>query len=70
MVAVVPGSACPSWSTAGDGGDAVLRLVTEDVGMGGFFDGTRRSRAHGDVYDPKVRGRLREVTDRALTGFA
>jgi NAD(P)-dependent dehydrogenase (short-subunit alcohol dehydrogenase family) len=67
--AMVRDAGVTPWSTVEEGGDAVLRLVTENAGTGGFFDGMRRSRAHGDAYDPKVRGRLREVTDHALAGF-
>ncbi|MCO5996410.1 SDR family NAD(P)-dependent oxidoreductase [Actinoallomurus rhizosphaericola] len=54
------------WSTVEEGGDAVLRLVTDETGTGLFFDGMTRSTAHRDAYDPSVRRRLREVTDHAL----
>lgn len=57
------------WSTVEEGGDAVLRLVTDESGTGLFFDGMARSKAHRDAYDPQVRCRLREVTDRALAAF-
>jgi NAD(P)-dependent dehydrogenase (short-subunit alcohol dehydrogenase family) len=57
------------WSTVEEGGDAVLRLVTEETGTGLFFNGMSRGAAHRDAYDPEVRCRLRDVTDRALAGF-
>lgn len=53
-------------STVDDGGAAVLRLLTEVTTGGGFFDGAHRARAHPDAYDPRIRGRLREVTDEQL----
>jgi NAD(P)-dependent dehydrogenase (short-subunit alcohol dehydrogenase family) len=60
-------------STVEEGGDAVLRLVTEpvtrDIGTGRFFDGMSPVKAHRDAYDPQVRRRLREATDRALADF-
>jgi NAD(P)-dependent dehydrogenase (short-subunit alcohol dehydrogenase family) len=58
------------WSTAEEGGDAVLRLATEDTGTGRFFNGTSEADAHKDAYDTEVRRRLREVTDEALAPFA
>ncbi len=57
------------WSTVEQGGDAVLRLVTEDNGTGRFFNGTQVADAHKDAYRPDVRRRLREVTDEALAAF-
>lgn len=54
------------WSTVADGGEAVLRLVTEETGTGLFFDGDRRAQAHPDAYDPEVRRRLRTATNRAV----
>lgn len=56
-------------STVEEGGDAVLRLVTEETGTGLFYDGMSRAKAHRDAYDPQVRRRLREATDRALADF-
>ena len=53
-------------STVDEGGAATLRLIMEDVGTGGFFDGQRPTRAHRDAYDPGVRARLREATEAAL----
>ena len=57
------------WSTVEEGGDAVLRLITEETGTGRFFDGTSPSTAHPDAYDPKVRERLHDVTHAALAPF-
>jgi NAD(P)-dependent dehydrogenase (short-subunit alcohol dehydrogenase family) len=53
-------------STVDSGGAATLRLITEERGTGGFFDGMRPTRAHPDAYDPNVRTHLREVTRAAL----
>lgn len=54
-------------SSVGQGAAATLRLITEDVGTGHFFDGTEETRAHPQAYDPAVRRRLREVTDEILS---
>jgi NAD(P)-dependent dehydrogenase (short-subunit alcohol dehydrogenase family) len=62
-------SAVEAVSTVQAGGEATLRLVLADgIGTGHFFDGTREARAHPDAYDPRVRARLRAVTDEALHG--
>jgi NAD(P)-dependent dehydrogenase (short-subunit alcohol dehydrogenase family) len=53
-------------STVDDGGLPTLRLALDDGGTGRFFNGARLATAHPDAYDPKVRARLREVTDDAL----
>ena len=53
-------------STVDSGGLATLRLITEERGTGGFFDGTREARAHRDAYHPNLRRRLRAVTRREL----
>ena len=56
-------------SSVADGVAGVLRLAVSDEGAaehGGFFDGTRPSRAHPDVYYPEVRKRLAAVTERLL----
>jgi NAD(P)-dependent dehydrogenase (short-subunit alcohol dehydrogenase family) len=53
-------------SSVSSGGDATLRLITSDVGTGNFFNGTRKSNAHPQAYDPEVRRRLREVTEKLL----
>jgi hypothetical protein len=49
-----------------DGAAGVLALATRDVGSGGYFDGTRPSRAHEGTYDGEVRKRLSTVTDQLL----
>jgi len=54
-------------STVDEGADAVMRLVTEDVGSGGYFNGTRPARANAQAYDSEARRRLRELSER-LTG--
>lgn len=58
------------WSTVEEGGDAVLRLITDDAGTGRFFNGTDVAEAHEDAYDAKVRRQLDEVTTRALAAFS
>ncbi|WP_067827422.1 SDR family NAD(P)-dependent oxidoreductase [Actinomadura kijaniata] len=56
-----------SLSTVEEGTDALLRLI-DDPGLadvtGAYFDRTRAERAHPQAYDPAVRRRLREVSDR------
>ncbi|ANS69353.1 retinol dehydrogenase [Streptomyces lincolnensis] len=54
------------WSTVADGAPGVLALATRETGSGGYFDGTRRARAHEGTYDPEVRKRLSTVTDQLL----
>ncbi|MFF3906882.1 SDR family NAD(P)-dependent oxidoreductase [Streptomyces sp. NPDC001848] len=54
------------WNTVADGASGVLALVTQDVGSGGYFDGTRPSRAHEGTYDREVQKRLTTVTDQLL----
>ncbi len=54
------------WNTVADGAPGVLKLATQDVGSGGYFDGTDRSRAHEGTYDREVQKRLAMVTDRLL----
>jgi NAD(P)-dependent dehydrogenase (short-subunit alcohol dehydrogenase family) len=54
-------------SSVEQGVAATLRLITEDVGTGRFFDGTEETQAHPQAYDPAVRRRLREVTDQILS---
>jgi NAD(P)-dependent dehydrogenase (short-subunit alcohol dehydrogenase family) len=54
-------------SSVEQGAAATLRLVTQDVGTGHFFNGTEQTRAHPQAYDPVVRGRLRDVTDQILS---
>jgi NAD(P)-dependent dehydrogenase (short-subunit alcohol dehydrogenase family) len=53
-------------STVADGAPGVLALATRDLGTGGYFDGTRRARAHEGTYDEDVRKRLAAVTDQLL----
>ncbi|MGQ4385847.1 SDR family NAD(P)-dependent oxidoreductase [Streptomyces sp. SAS_270] len=54
------------WSTVADGAAGVLALAGQELGTGGYYDGTSPSRAHTGTYDPEVRGRLAAVTDQLL----
>jgi NAD(P)-dependent dehydrogenase (short-subunit alcohol dehydrogenase family) len=54
-------------STVQQGADATLRLITQDVGSGHFFNGTSEAVANPQAYDPAVRRQLREVTDQILS---
>ncbi|MGN9757657.1 SDR family NAD(P)-dependent oxidoreductase [Streptomyces sp. SD31] len=54
------------WNTVADGATGVLALATQDVGTGGYYDGTSRARAHEETYDPQVRARLATVTEQLL----
>lgn len=53
-------------STVEEGAEATVRLVTEDVGSGRFYDGLRESRADMAAYDAHARTELRELTARLL----
>ena len=55
-------------STVDEGADAVMQLVTEDVGSGGYFNGLRPARADAQAYDEDARRRLRELSEE-LTGI-
>ncbi|HET9949060.1 MAG TPA: SDR family oxidoreductase [Longimicrobiales bacterium] len=55
-------------STVDEGADAVMRLITEDVGSGGYFNGQRPARAHEQAYDASAREQLRRVSEE-LTGL-
>lgn len=55
-------------STVDEGADAVLRLVNEDVGSGGYFNGLNPARAHEQAYDDEARDRLWELSEE-LTGL-
>ncbi|MEU9914128.1 SDR family NAD(P)-dependent oxidoreductase [Streptomyces sp. NPDC051001] len=54
------------WNTVADGAPGVLALATQDVGTGGYFDGTSRARAHEGTYDRDLQKRLATVTDQLL----
>ena len=54
------------WNTVADGAPGVLALATQDLGSGGYYDGTTRARAHARTYDPEMRKRLAAVTDQLL----
>ncbi|WP_405650059.1 SDR family NAD(P)-dependent oxidoreductase [Streptomyces sp. NBC_00019] len=54
------------WNTVADGAPGVLALATQDLGTGGYFDGTSPARAHEETYDRKVQKRLVSVTDQLL----
>lgn len=54
------------WSTVADSAPGVLALATQELGTGGYFDGTSRERAHEATYDTEVRKRLATVTDQLL----
>jgi hypothetical protein len=56
-------------STAEQGGEATMRLITDpalDGVTGQFFDGHKTARALPQAYDREFRAQLREVTDRML----
>jgi NAD(P)-dependent dehydrogenase (short-subunit alcohol dehydrogenase family) len=54
------------WTSVADGAPGVLALATQELGTGGYFDGTRPARAHEATYDPEVQKRLTTVTDQLL----
>jgi NAD(P)-dependent dehydrogenase (short-subunit alcohol dehydrogenase family) len=54
-------------STVAEGGEALISLIDAPQELTGrFFQGTTESMAHPEAYEPDVRRRLREVTERAL----
>jgi len=54
-------------STVDEGADAVMHLITDDVGTGGYFNELRPARANAQAYDAEARRRLRELSEE-LTG--
>ncbi|MFF4272012.1 SDR family NAD(P)-dependent oxidoreductase [Streptomyces sp. NPDC001536] len=54
------------WNTVADGAPGVLALATQDLGTGGYFDGTSPARAHEGTYDREVQKRLETVTAQLL----
>jgi len=54
-------------STVDEGADAVMHLVTDEVGTGGYFNGLRPGRANAQAYDAEARRMLRELSEE-LTG--
>ena len=54
------------WNTVADGAPGVLALATQDLGTGGYFDGTNRARAHERTYDGGIQKRLTAITDQLL----
>ncbi|WP_019927993.1 SDR family NAD(P)-dependent oxidoreductase [Nocardia sp. BMG111209] len=49
-------------STVDEGGDAVLRLISEDVPNGAYFNGRKQARADAQAYDSAARAELRRRT--------
>lgn len=59
------------WSTVEEGGEATLRLINgADLGSGRYFNGQSEARADRQVYDPRARRRLRELSDEIIAGPA
>ncbi|MQY25301.1 SDR family NAD(P)-dependent oxidoreductase [Nocardia aurantia] len=54
-------------STVDEGGDAVVRLITEDVPNGAYFNGRKPARADAQAYDPAARGELRRRTAELIS---
>lgn len=54
-------------ATVDEGADAVMQLITDDVGSGGYFNGLRPARANAQAYDAEARGRLWALSEE-LTG--
>lgn len=59
------------WVPVSAGVEPVLNLALGPAGeqSGQYFDGTRTARAHADVYDARLRARLRTATDQLLARF-
>jgi NAD(P)-dependent dehydrogenase (short-subunit alcohol dehydrogenase family) len=53
-------------ATVDEGADAVMRLVTDDVGSGGYFMGQRAGRANPQAYDEEARSKLRTLAEELI----
>jgi NAD(P)-dependent dehydrogenase (short-subunit alcohol dehydrogenase family) len=51
-------------STVDQGASALIRLVTEDVGTGQYFNVMAPARANAQAYDAEARRQLRELSER------
>lgn len=49
-------------ATVDEGADALMQLITGDVGTGRYFNGLREARANAQAYDEEARARLRELS--------
>ncbi|MFU8832447.1 MAG: hypothetical protein ACNA7J_09860, partial [Wenzhouxiangella sp.] len=49
-------------ATVDEGADAVMQLVTDDVGTGQYFRDMAPARAHDQAYDADARRQLRELS--------
>ena len=52
------------FSTIQDGVTATMRLITDEVGTGKYFNGLREARADSQAYDPRARQNLRELSEK------
>ena len=50
-------------ATVGEGADAVMQLITEDIGSGGYFNGKRSARASRQTYDEEARADLWSLSE-------
>ncbi|MFI0451967.1 SDR family NAD(P)-dependent oxidoreductase [Actinomadura sp. 6N118] len=60
-------------STVAEGGDAVVRLITDPAlerVTGRYYNGQIPARAHPQAYDPAARRHLREITETQITALA
>lgn len=55
-------------ATVDEGADAVMHLITDDVGSGGYFVGQREGRANAQAYDDEARSRLRSLSEELIAG--
>ena len=49
-------------ATVGEGADAVMQLITDEVGSGQYFRDMEPAQAHEQAYDPEARRQLRELS--------
>ena len=56
-------------ATIAEGADAVMQLVTEDIGSGNYFSRQRSVRANRQAYDEVARAKLLKLSE-VLTGLA
>jgi len=50
-------------ATVDEGADAVMLLITDDIGSGGYFNGKRSARANSQAYSEEARSKLWQLSE-------
>lgn len=53
-------------ATVDEGADAVMHLITDEVGSGGYFMGQRQARANAQAYDDDARAKLHDLSEKLI----